>query len=181
MEHALVCHPSGSLAQRALGLAARVEWAGAGLEVGYRLQGDLSGIRLPAAAVSQRAERLWEHTCFELFLAPAGRDDYRELNFSPSTEWAAYTFDRYRQGMRELILATPPTIAVERRPRELNVTVSMDLLGLADAPLPWRVNLAAVVQDATGQNSYWALRHPQPKPDFHAAEGFSLRLEGSAR
>ena len=49
---------------------------------------------------------------------------YCELNFSPSTEWAAYEFDGYRQGMRALALASPPRIAVAETQSELRVTAS---------------------------------------------------------
>ena len=39
-----------------------------------------------------------------------------------------------------------------------------------------RVALAAVVEDATGDLSYWSLRHAAGKPDFHHSDGFVLEL-----
>jgi hypothetical protein len=37
--------------------------------------------------------------------------------------------------------------------------------------------LTAVVEDAHGRRSYWALRHPAGGPDFHHRDGFALVLE----
>jgi hypothetical protein len=151
------------------------------VQLRYRLRGDLTRIAIAAPAPSRRADKLWEQTCFEAFIAPEGSEHYVEINLAPSTEWAAYAFDRYRHGMRPLTLARPPTITVARETAELRVTADVDLSALGDAPWPWRVGLCAVVAETGGARSYWALRHPEPQPDFHAAAGFTLRLEGNAR
>ena len=45
---------------------------------------------------------------------------------------------------------------------------------------PLRLALSAVVEADDGTLSYWALRHPPGRPDFHHADGFVLRLEGPA-
>jgi len=138
-------------------------------------------MRIPVPVQSQRADRLWERTCFEVFVQPEGEERYWEFNFSPSGEWSAYAFERYRHGMRSLSLASPPRIAAVKQALDLRVTARVDLGMLADAPWPWRVGLTAVVEDAVGGLSYWALRHPGPKPDFHDAAGFLVRMEGRAR
>src|SRR5687768_10522470 len=52
-------------------------------------------------AEQERADELWLTTCFEAFLRPHGETAYREWNFAPSTQWAAYEFADYREGMRE--------------------------------------------------------------------------------
>ena len=52
-----------------------------------------------------RTDELWRSTCFELFLRFDDDERYVEFNFSPSTRWAAYAFDGYREGMAELPLA----------------------------------------------------------------------------
>lgn len=155
----------------ALTLRARLERAegGGALRVQYRLSGELTRVRIPAAARAARVDRLWEHTCFELFAAGADRQRYVELNFSPSTEWAAYAFDSYREGMRPLELAAPPALVVERSADELGLTVDVALGAALDAQWPWRVGLSAVVEDTAGGQSFWALRHSRAKPDFHAA------------
>ena len=107
---------------------------------------------------------------------------YFELNFSPSTQWAAYEFDGYRQGMRPLALARTPSIAVAERGRtSCSVTAAVELGAFADAPWPWRIGLTAVVEDLAGGRAYFALQHPRENPDFHDVAGFTALLDGSAR
>jgi hypothetical protein len=36
--------------------------------------------------------------------------------------------------------------------------------------------VSAVVETLDGALSYWALRHPPGKPDFHHADSFALEL-----
>jgi hypothetical protein len=177
--HALVPHKSG--ATQACTVLARVELLPGAVRFEYRLAGATSQVAIPRRAAPRRAGRLWEHTCFEAFIAPASRAGYCELNFSPSTEWAAYAFDGYREGMRELRLSAPPAIAVAETADELRVTAALELGALGDAPWPWRIGLTAVVEDPAGEREYFALRHPREKPDFHDAAAFTVVLDGSAR
>ena len=37
----------------------------------YSLTGELTRLAIPRRAPSARADKLWEHTCFEAFIAPA--------------------------------------------------------------------------------------------------------------
>jgi hypothetical protein len=55
------------------------------LRVAFKLQGDLKAIELPPLAKHPvRRHRLWENTCLECFLTPAGSSAYWEFNLSPS-------------------------------------------------------------------------------------------------
>ena len=176
--HALISHPQGAALSATL--AARVELKrGMRLTLEYSLTGDLAQLAIPRRATSARAEKLWEHTCFEAFVASAAGARYCELNFSPSTEWAAYAFDDYRQGMRPLDLAEPPVVRAAETKNELRVTAAIELGGLADAPWPWRIGLTAVVEDRAGGRAYYALLHPRANPDFHDAAAFTVLLDGS--
>ena len=67
---------------------------------------DLSSVRIPGPRASRQVDELWKHTCFEAFIVARG-EEYFELNFSPSTEWAAYDFDGYRAGMRNADVLGP--------------------------------------------------------------------------
>jgi hypothetical protein len=177
----LTPHPAGEPLAAVRAAAARVCVVGAQLlRFQYRLTGDLAELVVPPRGVPRRAERLWEHTCFEAFVAAGSEGEYYELNFSPSTEWASYAFDAYRQGMRPLALAEAPTIEIAIAGSELSVTADIELGALRAAPWPWRVGLAAVVRDRAGGRGYFALRHPRAKPDFHDAAGFAVLLDGSA-
>jgi len=129
------------------------------------------------------ADGLWRHTCFELFIAPRETPDYLELNFSPSGEWATYAFARYREPVPRDVGADPaatvPRVAVQRASDALVVDAAVPLNRLApryaDAPL--RLGLAAVIEARDGSLSYWALRHPAAKPDFHHPDAFVLDLD----
>jgi hypothetical protein len=60
----LVCHPSTR--DRAVrGIAALVRRGASGvLDVSFRLDADLSRLRVPSRSAPRIGERLWEHTCF---------------------------------------------------------------------------------------------------------------------
>ncbi len=173
----LRCHP----AQPCPGVDALE--AQAGLEddavvLTFQLRGDLERLRIPGLGPIRRAERLWEGTCFEAFLRPAGGEAYVELNLAPSAAWAAYAFDAYRRGMRDLDLAPDLRLKRGKDLVALRVRVPLaDLPGCAEAS-GLEVNLAAVVQEAGGGLSHWCLQPCGERPDFHAPEGFVLRLEG---
>lgn len=66
------------------------------LTVTYAIEGDLERVRIPAARAPRIADRLWQHTCCEIFVSRHGFPAYHEFNFAPSGEWAAYAFERYR-------------------------------------------------------------------------------------
>src|ERR671912_1155675 len=69
------------------------------LALRYRVGGDLDAIELPPPGAPRRADGLWLHTCFELFLRAPAEAGYVECNFAPSGEWALYRFSDYRAGM----------------------------------------------------------------------------------
>ena len=146
--------------------------SGTALTLRYRLSG-LDGVALPIPAISERTDELWRHTCFEAFVG-AGDEGYVEINLAPSTQWAAYRFDGYRQGMRNAEIAAP-------RIRERREGDALVLEAELDLPVAgvWRVGLAAVVEAADGSLSWWALAHPPGKPDFHHADCFALELPES--
>ncbi len=150
----------------------RQQKGGVWLEYWVRGPGQLV---LPSGAVPRRADGLWNTTCFELFSMRPSSASYYEFNFSPSFEWAAYEFDGYRSGMRELTAVDPGIeisllpdhtffLAAEPWPPEL---VSGDI----------SIGLAAILEERDGTKSYWALAHPDPeKPDFHHPGSFILEL-----
>ena len=147
------------------------------LSLAFALKGDLSGLRIPAARPTRRAGGLWRHTCFEAFLMEGEGPGYREFNFSPSGEWAVYTFRGYRAG-GELKPDQGPGIEVRRSSDllELDVAIRPDVL---PPGRPLRLGLSAVVEDVDGMLSYWALRHPPGRPDFHHPDAFAMQLEPS--
>lgn len=140
------------------------------LQLTFRASGRMSDLLVPMPAEFERADELWKGTCFEAFVRGAG-DAYCEFNMSPSTQWAAYAFDSYRNGMRHYHV--PPVF--------LDMSCCDDWFELATEVAPgadgiWRVGLSAVIEEADGAKSYWALAHPPGAPDFHHAEGFVVEL-----
>jgi hypothetical protein len=146
-----------------------------GLSLTYTLAGSIAGLRIPAPADPCRADGLWRHTCFEAFIMAEHKSDYREFNFSPSGQWAAYAFRTYRDGA-PMELAQAPAILCQTRESVLHLETSLPRSALPDGKRI-RLGLTAVLEQSDGALCYWALRHPPGKPDFHHTDGFALTLE----
>ena len=143
--------------------------------------GDVSRVALPAPNDPGIGHELWRHTCFESFIATEQGGPYFELNFSPSGEWAAYRFDRYRSGMEQVGIGTPE-LKINVLGPMITVTATVAL-----GPLPelvpwqtWHIGLSAVIETAQGSRSHWALAHPFGKPDFHHEDCFAAELAPDA-
>lgn len=150
-----------------------------GLTLTYQLHGRIDRLAIPGPQEPGAADGLWEHTCFEAFIAPAGTNAYREFNFSPSGQWAHYAFSGYRQ-RTELPPEIPaPEISVCHFPEylELQVTLEARLLPPAATGTLLQVGLSAVIETAEGHRTFWALAHPGPVPDFHHRSTFLLNLK----
>ena len=139
----------------------------------YAVRGT-SALVLPQEREPARANGLWKTTCFELFLKQAGGDAYCEFNFSPSLEWAAYGFESYRAGIRELPVRDP----------EIEISLDAEPYFFLGAE-PWpcellggvgALALTAVIEEEGGVKSYWSLAHPPGAPDFHHPACFTARL-----
>jgi hypothetical protein len=155
----------------------------AGIELHYFAMGAIRNVRWPAPAVPERCDRLWEASCFELFVKMAGRPAYLEFNFAPSTRWACYRFDEYRSGMQMVPVTMPPRIAtrITAKTHVLTATLALSQFrGYAEGA-DWAVALSAVIEETNGSKSYWALKHPPGKPDFHHPDCFALTLAAPIR
>jgi hypothetical protein len=127
---------------------------------------------VPKLSEPWRADELWRTTCFEAFTRASGADAYREWNFAPSGNWAAYDFSNYREDMDRANVAAPPYIRMEDNFTWWAVGATIAV----DAGTQWRLGLAAVLEERDGTKSYWALAHPSEKPDFHHPDCFTARL-----
>jgi hypothetical protein len=177
----LTAHPSTpNDAVRSLGVQLRAEEPGV-LVFQYSLDADMSRVRVPPSGAGGRADALWKHTCFEAFVAPADGPGYHEFNFSPSLDWAIYRFSAYREGMPPAEIGRAPAISVRRRDDGLELQSTVRLGHLADLcdARHLRIALAAVIEGKNGSLSYWGLRHPPGKPDFHHPHGFALEVARS--
>lgn len=145
---------------------------GSGLHLCYRLFADPARLRLPVGAAGGRADGLWRHTCCEAFVAGEDWPRYREFNFSPDGRWQAYAFAAYRDG-GALEVAVPPGIRCTRRADGLDLAVQVPG-ALLPAGTHLRLGLCAVIEDAQGGLSHWALVHAPGRPDFHHPDTFAL-------
>ena len=151
-----------------------------GLMVTYVLAGDVERLHVPARQAPRLADDLWRHTCFEMFVASDGATPYHEFNFSPSGEWAVYAFSGYRERVPLHVSPDldPHVTSCRSDDRlELDAIVRVDALSLRDADAKLSLGLSAVIEDSEGRLSYWALKHPSDKPDFHRREAFALELD----
>jgi hypothetical protein len=177
MKVELWTHPS-ACACRIDGVAVEVERPSSSLvRFRYVVRGELDALILPPPAPSLRSNNLWKTTCFEAFLRPIDSEAYRELNFSPSSQWAAYDFDSYRSGMTEARLPAPPDIVLRREGDRLEVEAALSL-DLPDEP--YRLALAAVIEERDFSISYWAASHAASQPDFHHDASFALELPAAS-
>ncbi len=139
----------------------------------YMITAPLDGIVVPGPREPLRADFLWRSTCFELFLRRPGADDYIELNFSPSGEWAAYRFATWRHGRSLIELRVPPRIELSAASDLLDAEVTFELPVAPDS----KVSLTTIVEETDGAMSYWALAlPPEGPPDFHHPACFVLEL-----
>ena len=173
----LICHP-GIVCNTIQTVQVKVESEPQGnLQLSYELTGDLAQIHIPEPQPPAAVDGLWEHTCFEMFVAVEGEAKYHEFNFSPSGQWAAYAFSSYRVGS-VWTANRRPVICFARSNEHLLLEA---VIAAADLPRnvtgkPLQLGLAAVIEAKDGSCSYWALRHPEARPDFHHRAGFILSL-----
>ncbi|WP_260599309.1 DOMON-like domain-containing protein [Sphingomonas endolithica] len=175
MRYILHPHPDTPPA-RVRGVVVDLVATATGLLLTFIVEGG-DALLLPEAKSPLRAGGLWKTTCFELFLAPGGSESYLEFNYAPSTEWAAYGFDSYRAGMRDLPQIAPPHIARGGPDAGYIIEVDQELDDIP--PGPCHIGLSAVIEEVDGTKSYWALAHAPGPPDFHNRDCFTGRLPAS--
>lgn len=177
MRFALKLHPDSTCAAIARVDGEAVRTLSGGLTVRYVVSGAIGDLVLAPQAAPVCADELWRHTCFEAFVRMPNMAAYSEFNFAPSTAWAAYRFSGYREGMAAEEVGAPH-IEVQATAERYTLQAS-----LAALPWPrdqaWRLGLSAVIEEAGGRKSYWALAHPPGKADFHHAVCFALELATS--
>ena len=143
------------------------------LRARWRIEGAQSLV-VPAFAGKGRADELWQTTCFELFLKPEGAVPYLEINLSPSERWNAYDFEAYRWGMAERPFPREPECTMRLGSSFAIFDAAIPAAGLPEAECA--MGLSAVIEEQGGVKSYWALAHPDAKPDFHAPACFAATL-----
>ncbi|MDP2250187.1 MAG: DOMON-like domain-containing protein [Hydrogenophaga sp.] len=174
--HALHCHPA-TPPGLPLDVSVSVGWTAGSLQLVYAIAGNTAALRVPAATGPCPADGLWQHTCLETFVSAKGEAAYREFNFSPSGQWAAYRFASERQRDTTTAPDLPaPVMQLAVAPTLLTLDVHLPLAALPFSAPHLELTLCAVIEELDGRLSYWALQHPCERPDFHHPAARSLRL-----
>ena len=128
---------------------------------------------IPQSAEPSRQDGLWRTTCCEAFLRADGEGAYREWNFAPSGDWAAYDFTAYREGQRKADIPAPPYIRMEDNLTWWAVGATIT----TDAYRRYAFGLSVVLEEQDGTKSYWSLAHGPGPPDFHNPACFAHILQ----
>ena len=144
-------------------------------KVVYQISDLKSLLTLPAPFTTNgdhvtREDGLWNSTCFEMFLRPAGKSSYYEFNFSLTPAWNLYFFDSYR-------LPQPPNSCDEFSLQKIQWDGHKLEIELATA-LNFNeveISLTAVLKEKSEKIHYLALKHAGQEPDFHNSESFILK------
>ena len=179
MQFSLIPHPNTPPAGRPFKVWASVDHiaslgaAVATMNIWFGVGAPANRFVMPKLSEPWRADELWLTTCFEAFLRPVGARGYREWNFAPSGNWAAYDFADTRDGMQRADVGSPPYIRMEDNFTWWTVGATIAV----DAGQQWQLGLSAVLEENDGTKSYWALAHPDSeKPDFHHPDCFAAQL-----
>jgi hypothetical protein len=174
-EHPLLRHPASCCAAvRTIAASACLTKDGS-LLLSYDVRGEPGSIRIPETQPSGAADGLWQRTCCEAFVAAVDAPEYREFNFSPSGQWAAYRFSAYRNRDSGFVPPAAPQLDCRSDAAGFRLTarIAPELLPAATA---FNIGLSVVIEAADGARSYWALAHAGAQPDFHHRQSFTLTL-----
>lgn len=174
---ALAAHPANSPRFRQHIDVSLQQTDNGGLALGYVIRGLNLDLRVPTPHAPAPADALWSTTCCELFVAPAGQESYREFNFSPSGQWAAYDFTDTRVRAAHAPVLPAPAIVTRRTEELLELDVTLQTSAMPAGDGHHSIALATVLEAEGGHLGYWALVHPPGKPDFHDPRGFLLKLD----
>ena len=171
----LIAHPALP-ARRVSGVQVRGRYLDTGeLLLRWRIDG-ANDVILAPEVVPARTDELWKTTCFEVFV-DLGGGAYREFNFSPSGQWAAYDFSSCRVASGNPDLPETPSIEVDRGNSIVAGVVRVPATALEGAG---KASLCAVIEEEGGVLSFWSNAHTRERPDFHDRSCFTLDLDSFA-
>lgn len=145
----------------------------AAMNISFQINGDLDQIRWPDHV--QTNDALWEHTCFEYFIAAVDDEHYFEFNQAPSGAWTSYRFSRYRtdRSIDENIVADKFLMSLDEKTCDVELEVAFPQAS------EFQLGLSVILEDMNAQLHYFSLSHPLDKPDFHAREHYTSVNTGS--
>lgn len=111
---------------------------------------------------------LWQQTCFEVFIQPAGGKKYFEINLTRQRAWNVFEFADYRspQPPQELMGAELQDFKLSNN----ELRASFRLPGTDFKKI--KVSFCSVVVLRDAGVTYWSVKHADTKPNFHHFESF---------
>lgn len=153
------------------------------LYVSYKLTGDLTQIDLGNGTPNhQRQMKLWEKTCFELFLKHEDHDDYLEFNFSPHFEWNSFYFPQKGAPLKELEAVKNIKIDILRSSDIFQLIAEVESKNLPKhfqkelSQGKLMAGMTTVLKEKNLRMSYWALSHKDQRPNFHHFDSFIYKF-----
>jgi len=148
------------------------------LNIYYSISGRIENILFPEVSrFPKRTGELWKTTCFEFFISQPDDPQYWEFNLSPSGNWNTYHIGAYRRlAFREETSIQRLRFSVQREPGCLFAEAAVDMSPIITNEYPIQAAIASIIQSNDGHETFWALTHPNPQPDFHSRESFTLLL-----
>ena len=179
-------NPFDAMNSHPFDLRARAIWlAPFVLHLDFMLKSDLREIILPEPVEHPgRADNLWEHTCFEAFIALENSPEYLEVNLASSGQWNIYEFKNYRSSRIEADQVTCKTTILKAK-TNFNIQAEIGLGGVqwiknSKKDVDLQIGLSGVIELKNKIKSYCALTHKSEKPDFHKKQSFILKLKNPA-
>ena len=163
--------------EQAIDLKVGIDWSfdASKLMIQFGVTGSLDRLKIPPASdVPQRTTGLWETTCFECFLGSLGQENYWEMNLSPSGDWNVFRLDGYRENLREEPMIKTLPFGVERRGDRMIVDVTLDIQKLGLCRDTIELLATSVMEEVTGDISYWAVAYTGTTADFHLRKSFVI-------
>ena len=176
--------PQANLQTTELSVKGRVSRKKNVLSIQYRLSGSLSQVAIPPIGKGgSRQDKLWEKPCFEFFLSAEEAAEeapeqapYWEFNLSPSGDWNVFSLTGYRQGLKEESAYKVMPLEAWQGFQGLQLEVSVPLDNILTTKQSIYLGMSAVVVLKSGIETFWAITHPGPEPDFHSSGSFTLQL-----
>jgi glutaredoxin-related protein len=146
--------------------------------ISYKLQGDLSSIELGDGNPKHAREiKLWEKTCFELFIKD-NNNSYIEFNFSPDFEWNCFYFEKKGNALEEYKKMELVKFDILFSNEVVHVIVELHNNMFPDHFFDGSLSagISSVIKSKNGILSYWALSHEDQRPNFHHFDSFKCKF-----
>ena len=152
-------------------IKASIELQNSQLKLNYQIVDKIFKYHFPKQTKQQRVDNLWLDTCFELFIANRGKEEYWEINISPSTEWNSYHFTKYKEGMRESNLFSTPQIETSGSETRYRLSFETTIQkGILIKEL--EINISIILLDRDGKRNFYSINRRDDYPDFHDRLGW---------